>query len=361
VTTVLAPISVTDVDIGAPPADWDARVVDAPGGDVHQSTLNAEHRAGQGWSPHFVTFEDGRAALVLLRARPPLPGASTYAPRGPVAAGDAPEQVAARAVGLARWAKSEAASVLAVDPILAASATYERALDAAGFHPIEELQAERHRMILTFEPGATVEDVLAGVSKGTRQRIRAAEDAGLSVSEATDPESIEQFAEIYGATAERKRFRIGRTEPMLAWWCRLIDAGRGLLLLARHDDRIVGGLLLVRQGGGLATMVSGDDASVRETLPGTMHLLRWSAIQRAVEAGQPSIDLGGVDVPGARREPRQGEPTYGLFEHKRSFGAVFTEHAGAHEVVLRPLVHGARSMLGGAARLVRRRSGGGAR
>ena len=91
-----------------------------------------------------------------------------------------------------------------------------------------------------------------------------------------------------------------------------------------------------------------------------MHLLRWSAIRRAVESGDPSIDLGGVDVPGARREPRPGEPTFGLFEHKRSFGAVFTEHAAAHEVVLRPWVHRSRAIVGALARVVRRRTVGGA-
>ena len=351
-------IAVTNVEVGAPPADWDASVVDVPGGDVHQSTLNAEHRAEQGWRPHFVTFEDGRRALVLLRARPPIPGSTAYAPRGPVAAGDDPARVAARAIGLARWARGEGASVLAVDPILRANAAYDAALGASGFHEIDELQAERHRMILEIPAGSTVDAMLASVSKGTRQRIRAAEEAGLRVEEVSDAAAIDRFAAIYETTAERKRFWIGRPEAMLAWWRRLIDAGRGLLLVARHDDAIVGGLLLVRQGGGLATAVSGDDASLRDRLPGTMHLLRWSAIQRAVEAGHASIDLGGVDVPGARREPQPGEPTYGLFEHKRSFGAVFTVHEAAHEIVLRPWVQRGRALVGAFARLLRRRGGG---
>jgi lipid II:glycine glycyltransferase (peptidoglycan interpeptide bridge formation enzyme) len=353
----ISPIAVAGVELGKPPDDWDARVVDAPGGDIHQSTLNAEHRASQGWWPHFVTFEDGACALVLRRARPPIPGSTAYAPRGPVAGGAAPDVVAARAAGLAAWLRTEGATVLAVDPILRADPAYNRAMDAAGFHAIDELQAERHRMILRFPPDPTVDEVLANVSKGTRQRIRAAEDAGLRVVEASGAADVERFAEIYEATAERKQFWIGRSEAMLAWWRRLIEAGRGVLLLARHEEQIVGGLLVVRQGGGYATAVSGDDASLRDRLPGTMHLLRWSAIKRAVEEGHPSIDLGGVDLPGARREPKPGEPTYGLFEHKRSFGAVFTPHAGAHEIVLRPWVHRGSALLGGLARLVRRRGG----
>ena len=352
-------IRVSNVEVEAPD-DWDATVVDVPGGDIHQSTLNAEHRAEQGWWRHFLTFGDGRRALVLLRAQPPIPGSTAYSPRGPVAAGDDAATVAARAIGLAAWSRSVGSSILAVDPILRASAVYDDALAAAGFRETEELQAERHRMILDIPAGTSVDAMLASVSKGTRQRIKAAEDAGLRVDEVSDEASIERFAEIYETTAERKRFWIGRTEAMLAWWRRLLRADRGILLVARAEERIVGGLLLIKQGGGLATAVSGDDASVRDRLPGTMHLLRWSAIRRAVESGHASIDLGGVDVPGARREPRPGEPTYGLFEHKRSFGAVLTPHAAAHEIVLRPWVHRGRAIAGAVARVVRRRSGGGA-
>jgi lipid II:glycine glycyltransferase (peptidoglycan interpeptide bridge formation enzyme) len=352
-----APIAVARVELGAPPDDWDKQVVDAAGGDVHQSTLNAEHRASQGWWPHFVVFDDGAYALVLRRARPPVPGSTAYAPRGPVPGGASSDVVAARAAGLAAWLRHEGATVLAVDPILRADPAYNRAMDGAGFHAIDELQAERHRMILRFPPEPTVEEVFANVSKGTRQRIRAAEDAGLRVAESSDAADIDRFAEIYGATAQRKQFWIGRPEAMLAWWRRLIEAGRGELLLARHEERIFGGLLIVRQGGGYATAVSGDDASVRDRLPGTMHLLRWSAIKRAVEAGHPSIDLGGVDLPGARREPRPGEPTYGLFEHKRSFGAVFTTYAGAHEIVLRSWLHRGTTLVGGLVRVIRRRAG----
>jgi len=46
------------------------------------------------------------------------------------------------------------------------------------------------------------------------------------------------------------------------------------------------------------------------------------------------MDLGGVDVAGARREPREGEPMYGLYQHKRSFGAEWLELTGAHERII---------------------------
>jgi hypothetical protein len=67
-----------------------------------------------------------------------------------------------------------------------------------------------------------------------------------------------------------------------------------------------------------------------------MHLLRWRAIGIALAERRAEMDLGGVDVAGARRPPEPGEPTYGLYEHKRSFGARWVALAGAQERVARP-------------------------
>ena len=47
------------------------------------------------------------------------------------------------------------------------------------------------------------------------------------------------------------------------------------------------------------------------------------------------MDLGGVDVAGARREPAEGDPLYGLYQHKASFGGRWLALTGAHERVVR--------------------------
>ena len=60
------------------------------------------------------------------------------------------------------------------------------------------------------------------------------------------------------------------------------------------------------------------------------------AIQLALRERRVEMDLGGADVPGARRRPEKGEPMYGLYEHKRGFGAEWIEQVGAHERVIRP-------------------------
>jgi lipid II:glycine glycyltransferase (peptidoglycan interpeptide bridge formation enzyme) len=52
------------------------------------------------------------------------------------------------------------------------------------------------------------------------------------------------------------------------------------------------------------------------------------------------VDLAGVDVRGARREPAKGEEMRGLYQFKRSFGARWIELTGNHERIARPWRYG---------------------
>lgn len=338
------------------PDGWYARAVEPLGGHVLQGTAWAAHRASLGWSPRFVTFDDDRVALVLTHRQPPLPGFVAYAPRGPIAAGDPPAAVAARAVALAGWARASGGTILAVDPELDADSGYETTLAAGGFTETEEIQPSRHRLVLAFEAGDDEAAVLAGFGKSTRQRIRAAESAGTTVVEDAAGEHLEALGELMGATAERKQFTFSMEQGFVRWWRRVLETPYGRFWVALHDDRLVGGLIAYRQGGHLATAFSADRAELRKELPGTMHLLRWHVIREALAAGYPSIDLGGVDVRGARHKPEKGEPSYGLWEHKASFGAAWVESTSAHEIVLRPWVYRAGLVARRTRRLVRGRS-----
>ena len=347
-----APARIASVSPTAPDG-WDDRAVEPLGGHVLQGTAWAAHRASLGWSPQFVTFDDDRVALVLTHPQPPIPGFVAYAPRGPIAAGDPPDAVAARAVALARWARNAGGTILAVDPEMDAESGYESVLAAGGFAETEEIQPSRDRLVLAFEPGDDEVAVHAQFSKSTRQRIRAAESAGTTVVEDAAGEHLEALGELMGAMADRKHFTVAAEQGFVRWWRRVLETPYGRFWVALHDGRLVGGLIAYRQGGHFATAFSADRSELRKELPGTMHLLRWHVIREALRAGFTSIDLGGVDVRGARHKPEKGEPTYGLWEHKASFGAEWVESAPAHEVVLRPWVYRAGLAAGRVRRTIR--------
>jgi lipid II:glycine glycyltransferase (peptidoglycan interpeptide bridge formation enzyme) len=320
---------------------------------------------------------------VLVRPWPMLGGGSAYAPRGPVVAGTpwtgdgtgaaVGEALAAVAVHLS----DGGIDVLAADPEVAAGdLAYRRALDAVGFHGIPEIQPARHRMALSLPPGTDEAAVMDGIAKATRQRIRRAERDGLVVvrwdAATTEVEglvratedgeaALRRFYDLLRATGDRRGFTFAGPEEFVPWWTRALAAGHLAYLEAHEGDvdgEVLAGLVLYRHGRRLSTQHSGDRAERRRDHPGALHLLRWRAIQLALAEGRTEMDLGGVDVAGARREPVEGEPTYGLYEHKRSFGAGWVALAGAQERVARPW----RYALGrGMARLARTAGQGGRR
>lgn len=366
-------------------AGWDEAAVGAPGGHVFQSRAWAEHRAATGWTPRFLAVADLRA-LVLLRRWPLLGGSSAYLPRGPVgpavpwAVDGAPAiSGAGGALGsalgvIAAQLAADGVDVMATDAEVAEDdAGYRTALEATGFRPIAEIQPSRHRMALSLK-GADEAAVLANVAKATRQRIRRAErdgvvvvrhDADLSEHDGfvraaePAPPALDRFYGLLEATGERRGFRLAA--EFTGWWRRALAAGHLVLLEAREDGpegEVLGGLVLYRHGLRLSTAHSADKAARRAEHPGTMHLLRWRAIQLALAEGRAEMDLGGVDVAGARRPPVDGEPTFGLYEHKRSFGASWVALAGAHQRVARPWRYAAGRVVSRVARMAGR--GGGA-
>lgn len=355
-----------------PTADWNERAVLRPGGHVFQSLEWAEHWRLAGRTPLFISVGDARV-LGLLRRWPLVPGGSVYLSRGPAptVGGDVLGPILAETT---RALAESGADVVAADPEVAETdAAYAGWLVRTRFHPIEEIQPSRHRLRLPLagidEPAA-----FARITKSTRQRIRQAErtvrvvrfDATAGAGEAderfgspaeTSDAAFRRFYNLLLETGERRSFRLGPPGHFVGWWRRALDAGLLVYLEARElaTDAVLGGLLLYRHGGRLSTAHSGDLVASRRDHPGAMHLLRWRAVQLAILEGLDELDMGGVDVRGARREPREGEPGFGLYEHKRSFGAEWVALRGAQERIIRPRRYLAGRVL---ARALRSRVGG---
>jgi lipid II:glycine glycyltransferase (peptidoglycan interpeptide bridge formation enzyme) len=333
---------------------WDALTVQPAGGHVLQSRPWALYRARMGWQPRFLIGSDGSAVLALLRPWPLLGSGSAYISRGPVPNGTV-EELVARLGGVTDWLAAHGVDVVASDAEVAAWTGYGDQIAALGYHPIEEIQPSRHHLVLKLGDRVDPDAAFGNISKSTRQRIHQAERQGIQVVrydasvegddvgpmfEAREdaPEvALTRFHGFLEATGQRRRFALTARSTFLDWSHVAYRAGYLVLLEARDLDGVpFAGLVLYRHGGRVSTAFSGDEAGARERHPGVFHLLRWRAIQLAFEEGSLEMDLGGVDVAGARHEPHEGEPMFGLYQHKRSFGAEWLELVGAHERVIRP-------------------------
>jgi lipid II:glycine glycyltransferase (peptidoglycan interpeptide bridge formation enzyme) len=357
----------------APSADWDALAVDRVGGHVYQSVAWANHRRRTGWRPRYVTVGDLRV-LALVRPWPIIGGGSAYLPKGPAPV------VGGEELGAALWAVTRALGAEGLDVVAAdadvpaADGAYAGWLRRARFHPIEEIHPARHRMSLPLPGDADEEQVFGGIAKSTRQRIRKAEKYGLLVvrhdvragdgpgegfeaaSGSDQREVLDRFYGLLLETGERRHFSFGPRSDYLAWWSDGLAAGHVVHLEAveARGAPPLAGLLLYRHGGRFTTVFSGDHATARRDHPGALHLLRWRAIQLAIRERCVEMDLGGVDVRGARDEPAESDPMYGLYQHKRSFGAAWVQMTGAHERVIRARRYAAGRVVSRALRLVRR-------
>ena len=358
--------------------DWDRLAVEVAGGDVCQSRPWAAYRARWGWAPRFLRFGDRFPLLALARPWPLVGGSGAYLSRGPVAAGEPVARTAERLAVAAEWLAGHGVDVIASDAEIPAASEYPELIRRAGFRPIEEVQASRHRMSLPLPDAADESAVFGGFSATTRQLIRGAEGQGLRVAsydarrppdgscppfDMPPPEDLADggraaFDRFYGlmvATAARRHFGLAPRAQFLDWATTGLAAGLIVHLEVRSPDgEVLGAAMFYRHGDRLTYSHSGDRADRRRAHPGVSRLLLWRAIQLAMAEGRAEMDLAGVDIPGARRQPAEGEPMYGLYAFKASFGARWVEQTGNHEWIARPARYLAGRVAGRLARAVGR-------
>jgi len=346
--------------------DWDARAVDGPTGHVLQSRAWAEYRAAHGWRTWPLVFEDGFPMLVLGHDRPVIGGGWAYASRGPLPEPD-PATTADRAASAAAFVASRGMDALIIDGETPAGSGLPELIRTRGFTPTEELQPSRHRMDLELPLRTDDETILRSFAATTRNLIRQAERRGLRVvrldtrpwspeepfepsadADLSDPTALlTTFYGMLDATAQRVGFALASAPAFLDWSKRALGAGHLVYLQAvDSDDQPVAGATFYRHGRRLTYSLAGDRAELRKSHPGAVRLLLWRGIQIALREGRETMDLGGVDVRGARGRPGPGDETYGKYQFKASFGARWVELSGAHQRTLRPLRHAAGRILG---------------
>jgi FemAB family len=359
-------------------ADWDARTVDVPGGDVFQSRAYGEYRSRHGWRPHFLVFDDGFRALAISRPWPWVGGGGAYLPRGPVSAGEPVETTADRLRAIADWLAAHGIDVVSSDSEILAETGYPALLAARGFRPIEEIQVARHRVAVPLGDDEAAQfgrigqtsrnlirraekqdvrvlrfDARAGTDPGAGFEPPAGDALGLTVLEP----ALRGFYAALGVTADRRGFRglLYNVDTFLDWSMHAIAGGLAIYLEVRApDDRLLAGALFHRHGERLTYGYAADVFELREEFPGAVRLLIWRGMQIALREGRTEMDLGGVDTPAARRKPVKGEAMHGLLAFKEAFGGEWVEQSGNHEWVARPWRYAAGRVLAAVARRVRR-------
>jgi peptidoglycan pentaglycine glycine transferase (the first glycine) len=333
------------IDRADPGITWDQYVEGHPGGHIMQSRGWAFVQVAAGWRPLFVSLRDGsatRAAALVLRRGIPGTGLSLlYAPRGPVLDWTDPHIVRRFADGLQALARQERAFLLQCDPAVPADQrAAHRAMAQMGFHV-----HEKHGLFRIGQPLRVMripvgryggpEGLFKSLHHKTRYNIRLAERKGVLVVPRTDREAVDIFYRALMHTATVKGFAVRSFGYHEAIWKHCVQAGHGEYLFAEHDGELLAAILVLRFGAVAWYMYGASTSEKRNFM--APHLLQWTALSRAWDAGCRCYDMRGVYA----ANPTAGDAEYGVYDFKRKFSAELVTFIGEYDMVVKPWAYSA--------------------
>lgn len=172
--------------------------------------------------------------------------------------------------------------------------------------------------------GRSYEQIFGSFSKNIRRDVRRAERSGLSVDAALDHEAVDQFYSLYLESMRRNRAVPKYNRKLVGAICeQLVRAGPGALLLARRDQRVVAGILVVDSPNASHYLLGGSRTDALAFCPNDLLLAR--AIQRASARRLQFFDF----LPSAPGDT-------GLIRFKTKWGAVPVP-ADTLDLIARPL------------------------
>jgi CelD/BcsL family acetyltransferase involved in cellulose biosynthesis len=166
--------------------------------------------------------------------------------------------------------------------------------------------ARWHRMDLRPD----LETLWSGLDESARRAIRKAQKNGVTVRFGQDEATLRAFFELHRGVRKYKYRLLAQPYAFFQGiWRHFIAAGRGAVAVALHEDRIVGGILLVEHAD---TLYYKFNASSPEALDLRVNdITLWESIRYAKESGKDFLDFGLSD-----------SDQEGLLRYKRKYASV---------------------------------------
>lgn len=292
-----------------------------------------------GWRPIALSLEkDGaiRAAMLILKRSLPVPVVNRcifYAPRGPVADQNNPEEHRLLFEFARQIARREGAIFLKIDPdVPAQNRAYADLLHACGFRKREsglnfEGVQPNHVMRLDLTPES--EELLANMHQKWRYNIKLAAKKGVTISAAQESNDLKVFYAILEETAQRDHFLIRGYEYFESIWEHMIANGYARIFLAHYQGEVVAGTLAFILGDKAWYLYGASSNRHRNVMPN--YLLQWEMISWAKAQGCTLYDFRGVSG-----DMDEDNPLFGLYRFKKGFNGVLTEFVGEWDSVYQP-------------------------
>ena len=166
---------------------------------------------------------------------------------------------------------------------------------------------------------------MARLKESTRRNIRAGIKQGITVEASEASAAMDSFYELLQETASREQFTIRSRAYYQDLLSLFRERGQVSVYLARHQDRLLAGAVMLFFGSKLVYLYGGTRAEAKDLKPG--YLLHWRAIEDAQRRGCSLYDMWGVPL-----DPQPGQRGYGYYVFKSRFNGRLARFIGLYDL-----------------------------
>jgi peptidoglycan pentaglycine glycine transferase (the first glycine) len=278
-------------------SNWDEFLAKVPGGNHVQSSMWAQVKSFLKWKTvRIVATQRNQivaGAQLLIRSITPLLTVA-YLTKGPVAREEAMSIVDPIIRYAIHISQEHHVRLLAIQPP-SNGQEITSLLTARGFRSSSLELAPSASVVLDLSP--TLEQILAGMKRQTRQNIRRSEQSGIRAREGKQSD-LNIFYQFHIATSQRQKFFPYSKEYYCNMWRVFEPNGCIGLQIAEHANKPISALLLIPFGDTVIAKIlgwSGEHADLRPN-----DAVFWSAIKWSKAHGYRFFDFEGIDVQGAK-------------------------------------------------------------
>ncbi len=157
-----------------------------------------------------------------------------------------------------------------------------------------------------------IDELSTRFSSMPKRMIKRSQQSDLEFGVAESTSELREFYELHRGVRRHKYNLLCQPYDLFErLWNEYVSAGDGALIIGRHDDRVVGGCLLLTVGGVACYKYAASDPEFRRE--GVNHRVVYEAMSYGLETGCSHLDLG-----------RSSSDQPGLIDFKRRFGTIDT-------------------------------------
>jgi len=179
------------------------------------------------------------------------------------------------------------------------------------------------------------EEIFAGFKTRCRRNIRKAERHGVIIRVADNERDANMFQDIHDSMAKEKGMDISGFPNIVKLWQTIQKNNNGLFLVAELDNKIIGGIISIREGKRAYLQVIASSSQLPK-IPQTS-ILYWECMQMMKDSGCEEFDMVGFPDGGIENAISKQEKNRAYY--KLEFNPNVVRLVPSHAARLLPLSH----------------------